>query len=173
MCSEMCIRDRSISDVNTAVNFSWDVTLSSRNFSLTRPLVLTDFETDRSDIYTTNGTGSSATALILDDVSRLETGMTLTAIESGSVSGSPVISSINITTKTVTLSVAQSWADNKEITFTDVGNNGFLNFFDSNASLDRPTATIADVTTTTTADTTGSPSAVVAVASAWIFEFVL
>lgn len=154
----------SISDVesNEDVEIDWDVTLSSRNFSLARQPVITDFETDRSDIYTTNGTGSSATALILDDVSRLETDMTLTAIESGSVSGSPVINSIAVDTKTVTLSVAQSWADGKEITFTSTGDTGSVGFFDSSFSITNPKVVIADITTTTNGAVSASATVTVA-----------
>ena len=47
--------------------------------------------------------------------------MALTSIESGSVSGSPTISDINKTSKSVTVSVAQNWANGKDITFKGGG----------------------------------------------------
>ena len=77
----------------------------------------------------TNGTGSSSTSLILNDVDNLVVGMSLVDIESSSVttSGSlgvltyPTITAINTQTKTVTLSSAHSWADAKDITFRAYG----------------------------------------------------
>jgi len=77
----------------------------------------------------TNGTGSSSTSLILNDVDNLVIGMSLVDIESSSVttSGSlgvltyPTITAINTQTKTVTLSSAHSWADAKDITFRAYG----------------------------------------------------
>jgi len=78
---------------------------------------------------TTNGTGSSDTEMILDDVDNLVVGMALVSIQSGTVttSGSlgvltfPTITSINTTTKTVTLSSAHSWADGRNIVFRAYG----------------------------------------------------
>jgi len=87
----------------------------------------TDFFTKL--IKQTNGTGSSSTSLILNDVDNLVVGMSLVDIESSSVttSGSlgvltyPTITAINTQTKTVTLSSAHSWADAKDITFRAYG----------------------------------------------------
>lgn len=78
---------------------------------------------------TTNGTGSSDTEMILDDVDNLVVGMALVSIQSGTVttSGSlgvltfPTITSINTTTKTVILSSAHSWADGRNIVFRAYG----------------------------------------------------
>lgn len=80
-------------------------------------------------IKETDGTGSSSTSLILNDVDNLVIGMSLVDIESSSVttSGSlgvltyPTITAINTKTKTVTLSSAHSWADAKDITFRAYG----------------------------------------------------
>ena len=77
----------------------------------------------------TNGTGSSSTSLVLNDVDNLVVGMSLVDIESSSVttSGSlgvltyPTITSINTQTKTVTLSSTHSWVDAKDITFRAYG----------------------------------------------------
>jgi len=77
----------------------------------------------------TDGSGSSVTSMILNDVDNLVVGMSLVDIESSSVttSGSlgvltyPTITAINTLTKTVTLSSAHSWADAKDITFRAYG----------------------------------------------------
>jgi hypothetical protein len=77
----------------------------------------------------TNGSGSSVTSMILNDVDNLVVGMSLVDIESSSVttSGSlgvltyPTITAINTQTKTVTLSSTHSWADAKDITFRAYG----------------------------------------------------
>ena len=72
------------------------------------------------------GTGSSDTIIYLNSIEGLTPGMRLTTIESGSVSGSPTISSINKTAKSVTVSVAQSWATDKDITFRGEGRADFV-----------------------------------------------
>jgi len=69
------------------------------------------------------GLGTAATAstnptiLYLDSVENLAINMTVSAIESSSVDGSPVVTRINAADKSVTLSVAQTWVTAKEITF--------------------------------------------------------
>jgi len=82
-----------------------------------------------SDIYFAQvhesiGLGTAATAstnptmLYLDSVDNLAIGMALVKIESiGSVIGAPVITKIDVANKMVTLSVAQTWATEKDITF--------------------------------------------------------
>jgi len=77
----------------------------------------------------TNGTGSSATEMTLDDVDNLVVGMSLVDIASSSVttSGSlgvltyPTITAINIATKTVTLSSAHSWGNDANVIFRAYG----------------------------------------------------
>jgi len=69
------------------------------------------------------GLGTAATAstnptiLYLDSVENLAINMTVSAIESSSVAGSPVVTRINAADKSVTLSVAQTWVTAKDITF--------------------------------------------------------
>ena len=80
---------------------------------------------------TTNGTGSSDTEMVLDDVNNLVVGMSLVTIESGTVttSGSlgvltfPTITAIDTETLTVTLSSAHSWGDGRGIVFRAYGND--------------------------------------------------
>ena len=77
----------------------------------------------------TNGTGSSATEMILDDVNNLVVGMSLVDIASSSVttSGSlgvltyPTITAINTATNTVTLSSAHSWGNDANVIFRAYG----------------------------------------------------
>ena len=77
----------------------------------------------------TNGTGSSATEMTLDDVDNLVVGMSLVDIASSSVttSGSlgvltfPTITAINTATKTVTLSSAHSWGNDANVIFRAYG----------------------------------------------------
>ena len=79
----------------------------------------------------TNGTGSSDTEMVLDDVDNLVVGMSLVSIQSGTVttSGSlgvltfPTITAINTETLTVTLSSAHSWGDDRNIVFRAYGND--------------------------------------------------
>lgn len=79
----------------------------------------------------TNGTGSSDTEMVLDDVNNLVVGMSLVSIESGTVttSGSlgvltfPTITAIDTETLTVTLSSAHSWGNDKDIVFRAYGND--------------------------------------------------
>ena len=88
-----------------------------------------DFFTSQSK--TTNGSGSSATAMVLTNVDNLVVGMSLISITSSTVttSGSlgvltfPTITAIDIDTKTVTLSSAHSWADNKAVVFRAYGSD--------------------------------------------------
>jgi len=77
----------------------------------------------------TNGTGSSATEMVLDDVNNLVVGMSLVDIASSSVttSGSlgvltyPTITTINTATKAVTLSSAHSWGNDANVIFRAYG----------------------------------------------------
>ena len=131
------------------VSLDWDVSVSANSFIVNRQPTVNDFKTSRNDIYITNGTGSSSTSLILDDISNLVPGLSLTAVASGGVSGSPVIVSINEDTKTITLSVAQSWGDNKAITFTGYGGAGF-DLYNAIIATTSMSVVLDDVTTTTT-----------------------
>ena len=114
---------------------------------ITRQPLDTDFKftTTRESI----GSGSSSTIIYLDSVENLIIGMSLTTIESGSVSSSPTISSINKTLKSVTVTAAQSWATAKDITFKGGGVaniskalNTTISFSDLSVALTPFTATV-------------------------------
>ena len=85
----------------------------------------------------TNGTGSSATEVVLSNdgsdtgVDNLVVGMSLVQIASGKISSGgslgvltfPTITAINTETLTVTLSSAQSWSDDDDIVFRAYGDD--------------------------------------------------
>ena len=79
----------------------------------------------------TVGSGSSVTAMVLNNVNNLVVGMSLADIESGSVTTSgtlgvltfPTITAIDVDTKTVTLSSAHSWSTAKDVEFRAYGND--------------------------------------------------
>jgi hypothetical protein len=129
---------------------SWTVkavdALSGGALKLTRQPVGTDFKFEITQ--TSNGTGSSGTVLYLDSVENLINGMAVSAIQSGSVSGSPVITNVSKLAKSVTLSVAQTWGDGKNITFKGDVSNGVnsldtkLTFSDLSVELTPFTATV-------------------------------
>jgi hypothetical protein len=97
---------------------------------------------------TTIGAGSSSTVMYLNDVTKLVKGMSLTTIAAGSISGSPIIKSINSTAKSVTLSVAQTWGDNRLITFTGNGVNAIALSSGANVTFLNPKAELTPFTTT-------------------------
>ena len=79
----------------------------------------------------TVGSGSSATAMVLNNVNNLVVGMSLADIESSSVDSTgtlgvltfPTITAINKNTKTITLSSAHSWSNAKDVEFRAYGSN--------------------------------------------------
>jgi len=95
-----------------------------------------NLQPNQSDFYveqrkTTVGSGSSATSMILNNVDNLVVGMNLFNIVSSSVTTSgtlgvltyPTITAIDVASKTVTLSSAHSWADNKVVGFKAYGSS--------------------------------------------------
>ena len=72
---------------------------------------------------TVNGTISSSTEVVVDDLTDLATGMHVTAVSAGSLVGTPTIKSIDIGTKKLTLSAAQSFNDNITLTFQARGSS--------------------------------------------------
>ena len=94
---------------DSVIDFDLTMTLSSKNAVILTQPNISDFEVTSSDwlskirdktTYMTNGSGSSSTCIVLDDVTGLLNNMALTNIQSGSVSGSPVITAIDRKNKT-------------------------------------------------------------------------
>jgi len=118
-----------VQSISTSVPVDWTLTNTSSDangfgFMLPGRPASNEFEIPDSYWYTAkvqicNGTISSSTTLVLYSVDKLIVGMALSALSSGSVSGSPVITAIN--GNTVTLSVAQSINNDVSITFRAYG----------------------------------------------------
>jgi len=138
------------------VNINWTITsvaaATGSGLKITRQPVDTDFKF--SVAHDSIGSGSSSTTINLDSVENLVTGMALTTIESGSVSGSPTISSISEESKSVTVSVAQSWSSGKDITFQGAGIIDLSNALDTIISIIDDAFKLSLVTHTATVDGT-------------------
>ena len=135
------VSNYTISDTGDGVSLGYKFEiLNRRSYSLLDSLVIakhkvadslqpidSDFFTSQSK--TTSGSGSSVTAMVLTNIDNLVVGMSLISITSSTVatSGSlgvftfPTITAIDTDTKTVTLSSAHSWADNKAVVFRAYG----------------------------------------------------
>ena len=104
----------------------WDVvnTDSDANgfgLRLTRQPINTDWYYTTEE--TVDGAVSSGTEVTVDDLTDLCTGMYITAVSGGSLSGTPTVTAINITTKTLTISSAQTFADGITLTFQARGSS--------------------------------------------------
>ena len=66
---------------------------------------------------TVNGAITDSVFVVLDSVTGLGIGQSLYAVSAGTLSGVPVITAINETTKKITLSIAQTFADGITLTF--------------------------------------------------------
>ena len=66
---------------------------------------------------TVNGAITSSKSVVVDDTTDIVVGMTISGVSSGSLSGLPVILSVNTTTKTLTFNIAQTFADGITLTF--------------------------------------------------------
>tara|TARA_Y100000361_G_scaffold70704_1_gene62541 strand:- start:665 stop:1864 length:1200 start_codon:yes stop_codon:yes gene_type:complete len=144
----------------------WTLTNTSNNtygfgLRLTRQPVDTDWYYSTTD--TVNGSTSSSSQVTVDDLTDICTGMYVTAVSSGSLSGTPLIKEINRTTKTLTLSSAQSFSDGITLTFQARGsavinksinaNIDFSNFVSTTTSA-RAAELSKTVRTTATGNTT-------------------
>jgi hypothetical protein len=115
-----------ISSKNT-FSFNWDVTNSttdakSHGFRLTdRTLNINDSYWYCETTNTVNGAVSSSTTVILDALTDIAVGTIITGVSSGSLSGTPRISAIDVATKTITLDSAQTFADGITLTFKAYG----------------------------------------------------
>jgi len=112
---------------NNKFSFSWDVTNSTTDaksfgFRLLRPaMVVNDGFWYFQETDTVNGTVSSSTTVVIDDITDIVVGMTINEVSSGSLSGTPRITAIDTVTKTITLNLAQSFADGITLYFRAYG----------------------------------------------------
>ena len=66
---------------------------------------------------TVDGAITSATEVVVDGLTNIGVGSYISAVSAGSLSGRPFITAINTTTKTLTLSIAQTFSDGITLTF--------------------------------------------------------
>ena len=78
-----------------------------------------DFYFETTD--TVDGAITSAISVKVDDLTNIVVGMTVHAVSSGSLTGTPKITAIDINTKTLTLGTAQTFADGITLTFRATG----------------------------------------------------
>ena len=121
---------------------------------LDRQPVSTDFVFRQTQ--TVDGAISSATSVVLDSVSNLVTGMVISAVSSGSLAGTPSIKSINTSTKTITLSKAQTFADGITLTFDAVGFRNINKATGANVKLIKMSSTAAALSKTVRGDVSSS-----------------
>lgn len=87
---------------------------------------LTQPVTDKSLYFTTtetvDGATSSSTTFFVDDVTDIGVGSVITAISGGgSLSGTPTVTSVDATTKEITINTAQTFPDGNTLTFVAQG----------------------------------------------------
>ena len=148
---------------------SWDLknTLSDANgfgLRLTRQPIDTDWyftTTETVDGAVAPSDVNSGLKVTVDDLTDLTPGMYITAVSSGSLSGTPVVTAINTTTKTLTISSAQTFADGITLTFQARGSSiinraigADINFSNWNSSV--VSATSAELTQVVRTDSAGN-----------------
>ena len=130
---EITVTSYSIADAADSLSLGYKFEFDAERFTQKVADSLQPIDSDffTSQSKTTNGSGSSATAMVLTNVDNLVVGMSLISITSSTVttSGSlgvltfPTITAIDTDTNTVTLSSAHSWADNKAVVFRAYGSD--------------------------------------------------
>ncbi len=113
---------------------------------------------------TVDGAVSSGTEVKVDDLTDLATGMHITGVSSGSLSGTPTITAINTNTKTLTISSAQTFAGGITLTFQARGSsiikksiNADIDFSSFNSNVISSVAAELSKTVRTTATGTTIP----------------
>ena len=123
-----------INDINV-VSFNWDITNVSTDANGFGLIPTNDYKNlnsfgDKLFFFTTTETVNGAVSLgdehgglivTLDDLTDIGVGSTITAVSAGSLSGTPIITSINTEAKQITLSSTQVFADGITLTFKAVG----------------------------------------------------
>ena len=104
----------------TLINNTWDVynkkdETNGFGLRLTREPIDTDWYFETTE--TVDGAVSGTNSVTVDDLTDLVVGMHVTGVSSGSLSGTPTITSINEATKTLTISSNQTFADGITLTF--------------------------------------------------------
>ena len=153
-----------ISNSSGSVSFDWAITnknTDANGFGLLQNTSSTfDFNlTEESSIVpkiqnawyfkatdTVDGAITSATQFKVDDLTGISVGMVITGVSSGSLSGTPFITSIDTGDKTITISSAQTFADGITLTFKAYGIDNIQNAI--GARFEFPNITITPTTLT-------------------------
>lgn len=101
---------------------------------------------------TVDGAITSATEVVVDDLTDIVVGMTITGVSSGSLSGTPTITAINTSTKKLTLSSAQTFADGITLTLKAIGSTVIQDAIGANIDFGTFTAVSAPLTKTVRTD---------------------
>ena len=130
-----------------AKDFSWTVksvdAVAGGALKLDRQPRDSDFEI--SQTQTVDGVISSSTTVVLDDLGDIFTGMT---VSGSGISSPPTVTAIDTSTKTVTMSAAQSISDGVTLTFTAGGYNNIKRFVNAGVQFNEVSAKLTEFTTT-------------------------
>lgn len=107
-------------------------------------------------VETVNGAITSSTKVVVDDLTDIGVGTTITAVSSGSLSGTPIITEINTDTKTLTLSSAQTFADGITLTLRSFGSSSIQKAIGCDLSFNNLIAFSAPLTKTVRTTATGT-----------------
>jgi len=105
---------------------------------------------------TVDGAITGKYEVVVDDLTDLSEGMTITGVSSGSLSGTPNIISINTDTKTLTLSSAQTFADGITLTIKAYGSNAIREATGMDLDFATFTATATQLSKTVRTDISGT-----------------
>ncbi len=158
---------RSYTSSNTSVSttsFSWPITVpSSSAIVKSQPPLATYFETLKT--HTVNGAVSNNLCIVLDSVEHIAVGMKISAVSSGSVSGTPVVKFIDVVNKKITVSATQSFADGVTLTFKALGIDG-PNAYGAEISFTNLKIELTPLTVTVASSHSGSSATVIPLVSA-------
>ena len=108
-------------------SFNWNVTNSTTDAKshgfrlLDKSIVIDDSYWYFTTTETVDGAVSSGTSVTVDDLTDIGVGSIITGVSFGSLSGTPRVTAIDTATKTLTISSAQTFANNITLTFKAYG----------------------------------------------------
>ena len=148
---------------------SWTTTLRDNRFIIKRQPLISDFTsstTQTLDGAVATDDGTSGLKLTLDSIDGLYVGMTITAVSSGSLTGTPTITAIDknetsSTYKQITVDVGQGLSDGITLTFTGTGTVATRKINNTNYKIENLKLVLNEVTTTTTSSSSDSKTVAV------------
>ena len=148
---------------SASFEFNWDVTnASSDEYAHGLRLTGKYKQIDGSYWYftttdTVDGAISSATSVVVDDLTDIGIGSIITGVSAGSLSGTPRVTAIDTATKTLTLDSAQTFSDGITLTFKAYGSSNIKKAIGLDVSFDLyPVVTPTTLTKTVRADTSST-----------------